>query len=275
MVISELVLEIASMLETENARFEAELMVMKAAGLDRTGMIINGHSEAALDITSAAFQMAKRRNNGEPVQYIIGTAEFMSLEFEVNKYTLIPRQDTETLVEYLIEKIGNKNSSILDIGTGTGCIGISLAHYCKNSDVTLLDVSENALDTARKNANRNSVRINFAQMNILEGYPDKKFDVIVSNPPYIETEVIQGLQTEVKDYEPVLALDGGSDGLIFYRRICKIAPLMLNCRGRLAFEIGYNQGCEVMRLMEENGFSNVEIVKDLCGNDRVVSGIVK
>lgn len=269
MVISELLNFVRNEL-SENAAFEAKQIVKKACAVTDTELIINGKAEVLAENISQAEEMTKRRKNGEPLQYILGEAEFMSLEFEVNEHTLIPRSDTETLVEAMLEEIGDKSVTLLDIGTGTGCIGISMAHYA-NAEVTLADISCGALKTAERNAARNGVSVKTLQIDILSDVPNGKFDAVVSNPPYIESDVIPSLQTEVRDYEPISALDGGADGLKFYRRIVEIAPSVLNDNGLLAFEIGFNQGNAVFELMSD-GFKDVKVIKDLCGNDRVVMG---
>ena len=213
----------------------------------------------------------------EPLQYILGECEFMSLDFYVESGVLIPRSDTETLVEAVIEKTDeNKNMKILDICTGSGCIGISTAHFRSSAYVDLIDISDKAIEIAKKNIVRNNVqsRVKVQKMDILNEYPSEKYDIVVSNPPYIETEVVDTLQTEVKNHEPRLALDGGKDGLIFYRRITEIAPEILKKGGMLAFEIGYNQGKAVSALMGKN-FCDVRIIQDFSKNDRVVTGILK
>lgn len=272
MVIDALVRYVASKLK-DNARFEAEQIVMHVLGIGRTGFITNSSRAVTDDEMRIINETAARRAGGEPLQYILGETEFMSLPFKVNRATLIPRSDTETLVEHVLEHMNGKSCEILDIGAGTGCVGISLAYYNKNARVTELDISFDAINTARENAGINGVlgRTKFIKADILNEIPDGAYDIIVSNPPYIETAVIGTLQTEVKDYEPLSALDGGEDGLTFYRRITEIAPKMLKKGGLLAFEIGYNQGENVKKLMEKN-FKDIRIIKDLCGNDRVVSG---
>ena len=272
MVISELLNNLRKKL-ADNADFEARQIIMSALKISQTDLIINANKAVNDNDLTNIFKLVSRRKNGEPLQYILGSAEFMSLDFTVTPDTLIPRADTETLVETVLNIIGSNHVSLLDIGTGSGCIGISIAHY-KNASVTLLDKSEKALEIAKKNAKKHNIQARFLNMDILENYPKEKFDIIVSNPPYIETDVIDTLQTEVKDHEPLSALDGGNDGLIFYRRIIKIAPNMLNNGGVLAFEIGYNQGKAVYDLMQ-NDFTGVEIIKDLCGNNRVVTGYLK
>ncbi len=267
MVIRELLRELSAYLE-ENAEFEARELFMFASGMSLTELTMNRNSEVSKETEKKARELARRRQSGEPLQYIVGTAEFMGLEFEVNRYTLIPRQDTETLVEAVINE-AKSGARILDIGTGSGCIGISLAHFIKDADVTLADISVGALETAKRNAERNNVGIKLCNIDILNGMPEGSFDIIVSNPPYIETEVIKGLSAQVRDYEPYGALDGGEDGLVFYRRITEIAPELLNEGGILAYEIGYDQGKSVCAMMEKQ-FGNARLIKDLCGNDRVV-----
>ncbi len=274
MVISDFVRETAKKLD-DNARFEAEQMVMSALKITKTQLVLQGHNEIYESDMNSVNEMVKRRKNGEPLQYIIGECGFMSLDFYVEKGVLIPRSDTETLVETIIEK-ARENAEIIDICTGSGCIGISLAHFIGGSNIRMIDISDTAVYAAEKNIMRHGMydRVKVQKLDILNECPDGKYDVVVSNPPYVETDVIKTLQTEVRDFEPHLALDGGSDGLAFYRRITDIAPEILNDKGILAFEIGFNQGDAVKSLMERD-FRDVEIKKDLCGNDRVVTGILK
>ncbi|MDY3971156.1 MAG: peptide chain release factor N(5)-glutamine methyltransferase [Clostridia bacterium] len=276
MVISELVRETAKSL-SDNAHFEAELIVMSAVGINRTQLVLDSRRDVTEEQRERVSEMVKRRQSGEPLQYILGECEFMSLDFYVESGVLIPRSDTETLVEAVIEKTDeNKNMKILDICTGSGCIGISTACFRSSAYVDLIDISDKAIEIAKKNIVRNNVqsRVKVQKMDILNEYPSEKYDIVVSNPPYIETEVINTLQTEVKNHEPRLALDGGEDGLIFYRRITGIAPEILKKGGMLAFEIGYNQGKVVSALMEKN-FCDVRIIQDFSKNDRVVTGILK
>ncbi len=220
-------------------------------------------------------EIVKKRNSGMPLQYILGETEFMGLKFLVNELTLIPRADTETLVETVISKIGKKKLKVLDIGTGSGCIGISIAKLCKNTEVTLLDYSDGILSVAKKNAELNGVDVKLEKCDILEEIPEGKYDIVVSNPPYIETETIFSLDNIVSSYEPVEALDGGFDGLMFYRRIIEIASDILEEGGLIAFEIGYNQGEEVVEMLKEEGFSGVKLKQDACDNDRVVIARLK
>lgn len=271
MVISELVREIKKEL-SDNAAFEAAEIVMFTLGIDRTSLLLCGKNEVSETDAEKAFSLARRRRSGEPLAYILGFAEFMSLTFEVNEATLIPRSDTETLVEYVLEKARGRRIRLLDIGTGTGCIGISIAKYHGDTVLSLADISRKALETAAVNAERNGVKAELMRLDILNELPRGVYDIIVSNPPYIKSGVIPTLQTEVKDHEPVTALDGGVDGLVFYRRIAGIAPKLLNKGGMLAFEIGYDQGESVSEIMKKS-FCGVEVIKDLCGNDRVAAGV--
>lgn len=269
MVIRQLVTELKSKLK-ENPEFEAKEIVMSVMNITQTELIINPGSLVNESQYKEALSILSRRLRGEPLQYILGKSEFMSLPFELNRDTLIPRSDTETLVEEIINYIGKRSLRVLDIGTGSGCIGISIAKYTP-AIVTLADVNANALKMAKHNAKINNVAVDAINIDILKEIPKGKFDIIVSNPPYIRTDVIENLQTEVKDFEPSLALDGGEDGLMFYRRITEVAPKILEKDGILAYEIGYDQGEAVKELMSLD-FSNVKIIKDLCGNDRVVIG---
>jgi len=207
-----------------------------------------------------------------PIGYIFGKTNFYGYDLNVTKDVLIPRLDTEILVEKIIKDI-NKNVdklSVLDIGTGSGAIAIVIKKETL-AKVTAVDVSKSALLVANQNAKLNNADIEFIESNLFENLTDRKFDIIVSNPPYIESEVIKSLDKEVRDNEPVLALDGGNDGLDFYRKIVSAAPSHLYENGRLYFEIGYNQGEAVSKLMQDR-FKNIEILKDYEGNDRVVLG---
>lgn len=212
----------------------------------------------------------EKRKNGMPVAYITGEKEFMGLPFYVDESTLIPRPDTETIVETIISENPFESPCITDLCCGSGCIGISLAHYIKNAKVTMWDISEGALNIANKNICRHNLskRVTAQIGNVLkDDYP--KCDIIVSNPPYIANEVADNL--EVSLFEPHLALKGGDDGLDFYRTMIPKATKALNEGGILAFEIGYDQGMAVKQLMEEY-FSDVKIKKDLAENDRMVYG---
>lgn len=211
----------------------------------------------------------KERAARIPLEHIIHETEFMGLPFYVDERVLIPRQDTECLVEEVVKQSAGKR--VLDLCTGSGCIGISLAVLGGCADVTLSDISADALMVAGINAEKNHVHPHIIESDLFQ-HIEERFDIIVSNPPYIPTGEIASLMPEVRDHDPVAALDGMADGLAFYRRIAAESQRYLVPGGRLYFEIGYNQGRAVTALMEQNGFAGVEIIKDLAGLDRVVTG---
>ena len=221
---------------------------------------------------AAINEAIEKRLKHIPIGYIFGKTDFYGREFVVTPDVLIPRIDTEILIEKLIEEIKSRQKpvSVLDIGTGSGAIAITLNKET-GSKTTAVDISKNALEIAKKNAKINHADVDFIQSNLFDEISNFKFDIIVSNPPYIESCKIAGLEREVKDNEPILALDGGEDGLVFYRKIVEEAPKYLNANGKLFFEIGYNQGETVSSLMKKD-FKNIQVVKDYSGNDRVVMG---
>lgn len=260
----------------ENASFEAHLIVRSILGKEPLDLVLESNCEVSPKDEERIKSIIALRKAGQPLQYLLGTQEFMSLSFFVTPDVLIPRSDTETLVETIIEQYAGKQVSILDIGTGSGCIAISLAEALKGSYVLGIDISPKALEIAQLNAKRNRVnhRVRFERVNILTDTLWGQYDIIVSNPPYIESDVIPTLDGVVKNHEPKSALDGGLDGLTFYRRIVQLAPGLLSGHGMLAFEVGYTQAQAVKSMMEQN-FEHIQIKKDLCGNDRVVLGIKK
>ena len=212
-----------------------------------------------------------------PLQHLTGCQCFMGLEFKVNEWVLIPRQDTETLVERVLEENRDKNSAILDVCTGSGCIAISLVKLGEYRSVTALDISKEALKVAEANRERilgeEKERLRLIKSDMFEGLePKAQFDVIVSNPPYIPSEVIRGLEPEVRDHEPLGALDGKEDGLYFYRILAEQCGDFLNQGGSVYFETGHDQGAAVKTLLESHGFQDTKVIKDLAGMDRVVRG---
>lgn len=242
----------------------------------KDSLYIKTHPDLTLteETEKLAYSLCQRRAKGEPVAYITGTKEFMSLEFEVNSNVLIPRPDTEIITEYIIEKYRNRAPKILDLCTGSGAVAISLAKYIVNSQITATDISKDALEVAERNAKKHNVdqRIDFLVKDALKDYDfSDKFDIVVSNPPYIETSVISSLMKDVSEYEPKLALDGGEDGLIFYKKTVNNIRKILKPGGELVFEIGYNQGKSVSEIMEKD-FSFVQVSKDFGNNDRMVTG---
>lgn len=254
-----------------DAANDAWLLFNYAFDMDRTRYYM------VCDDTADEYKLNKyneclaRRMDKEPVQYITGTAYFMGLEFEVNRNVLIPRFDTEILVENTLRYV-NENSSVLDVCTGSGCIAISIARLGKAKSVTAADISEEALKTAHNNAVKNDINtINFIKSDMLDNI-DENYDVIVSNPPYIRTMDINGLDREVRKWEPNLALDGHEDGLFFYHILAKEGMKHLNDGGILIMEIGYDQAEDVSSIMEQNKYADIQVIKDLAGLDRVVCG---
>lgn len=279
MVVKELLKESVARLRAvgnDNPVFEAHQIARHILKMTATELVLMHDKKVTKNQEDKIFDVINRRTSGEPLQYILGVQEFMSLEFSVAPGVLIPRADTETLVEYVIDKYKDTGFSLMDICTGSGCIPLSVAAHCPRALVRGVDISEDALFFADKNCKKLNLthRANFSKCDILSEVPSGKYDVITANPPYIETDVIQTLQTEVRDFEPHIALDGGADGLKFYRRICEIAPKLLNPCGMLIFEIGYDQSAAVEKLMEKD-FSQVKTIKDIPGNDRVVVGRMK
>lgn len=258
----------------EEAAWDARLLLEYVCGTNRNDLLVHGDREVTEEQQKQYFECIGRRQARIPLQHITGVQEFMGLEFAVNEHVLIPRQDTEILVEEVM-KDEHDGCRILDMCTGSGCILISLLHYSNWCEGVGADISANALKVAEKNA-RNILseekRPTFVESNLFEKV-EGTFDIIVSNPPYIRTAVIDTLMPEVKDHEPMQALDGSLDGLFFYRRIVEEAPKYLNKGGRLYFEIGHDQGAEVSALLTEAGFKQVRVIKDYAGLDRVVSGI--
>lgn len=223
------------------------------------------------DEMSKIMSAVEKRLKHIPLGYIFGKSYFYGREFKVDENVLIPRQDTEILIEKICDDIKSRNSevSVLDIGTGSGAIAITIQKET-NAKVSAVDVSDGALEIAKHNAKSLESNVDFAKSDLFENV-DCKFDFIVSNPPYIESSVIETLDDEVKLNEPILALDGGEDGLDFYKKIVEEAPNHLNKGGKLYFEIGYNQAEALKDLMKAN-FKNIKVYKDYGNNDRVVVG---
>lgn len=217
-------------------------------------------------------ELIKKREMRIPLQQLTGVQEFMGLEFYVNEHVLIPRQDTETLVELVLNEHKEKKISLLDVCTGSGCIAISLAKLGGYADVTALDLSEEALKVAKSNSERLLDQpVTFIKSDMFSSLePGKQYDVIVSNPPYIPSQVIEGLEPEVKDHEPRMALDGEPDGLKFYRILAEEGRKYLKNGGDIYMEIGWDQAKDVTEIFETMGFKGLKTVRDMTGNDRVV-----
>lgn len=266
--------------EIAEAALDARLLLEYICHTDRNELIVHGDRECS-DLEEQFYRMTiDRRASHIPLQHITGVQEFMGLTFKVNEHTLIPRQDTEILVEEAMRHLSD-GMRILDMCTGSGCILLSLLKYSNECEGIGIDISGKALAVARENASHLQLDASFLEGDLFapladfvsEKTTDRLFDMIVSNPPYIETAVIDTLMPEVREHEPVLALDGMEDGLHFYRRIVSEAPAHMRKGAYLFFEIGCEQGEAVKTLMQEGGFEQVEILKDYAGLDRVVYGI--
>lgn len=253
---------------------EAREICAFALKMDRNSISEWKNTLITTEDASKIMRFVNMRKKGKPLAYILGEWEFFSLPFFVNENVLIPRPDTETLVEEII-KTAKPCAKILDLCTGCGAIAIALAKNISGSCVTAVDISEKALDIAQKNATRNSVSIDFLQADVLLGMKNlEKFDIIVSNPPYIPTNDIKSLDIDVKDFEPLLALDGDDDGLLFYRKICENFKQNLHVNGNIFFEYGINQHDDVKKILENNEFYNIEIKTDLCGVYRIAQATI-
>lgn len=280
MTIKDIIVKYSKELEeiSPTPRLDVETLLQKVLGVDRLYILLNLERVLSEDEEQLFNKFINERLNNRPTAYIVGNREFMGLDFFVKEGVLIPRPDTEVLVEEVIElakKKGAKN--ILDIGTGSGAITVSLAKYLENVKVTSVDISDIALEIGKRNAISNEVddRINFVKSDLFTNIDkETKFDIIVSNPPYIKREVIDTLDKQVKDYEPYNALEGGVDGLDFYRAITKQAKEYLKKGGILAYEVGHDQSKDVSKLMEMDGYTNIYTLKDLQQIDRVVIGTV-
>lgn len=268
-----------------NPLLDAQILLMFLLDVDKVYLYTHGNDTVEEETMNEFMKLIEIRKNRYPIQYIVGKQEFMGLDFKVREGVLVPRPDTEVLVEKIIDIVNGGYFrekdfiNIVDIGTGSGAITLSLAHYIKNASLYSVDISKTALEVAKENAKLLLLedRVKFLNGSLLEPlYEEKlqgKVDIIVSNPPYIPTKTIEELQIEVSTYEPKLALDGGEDGLDFYRLIVDGSDEFLSENGIIAFEIGHDQGRDVSELLHRNGkFKTVDIIPDLSGLDRVVIG---
>lgn len=262
----------------DEAALDARLLLEYVCGTDRNTLLAHGEREVSEEEYGGYRELIGKRASRIPLQHLTGEQDFMGLTFLVNKDVLVPRQDTEVLVEEVMQNL-HDGMRILDLCTGSGCILLSLLHYSNDCTGVGVDLSAEALAVARENYER--LRIERPEMEalFLEGdlfaalsTEGGRFDIIVSNPPYIETDVMSTLMPEVREHEPRIALDGGADGLVFYRRIAQEAGRHLNGGGMLFFEIGCEQADAVREIMEEAGFREIQVVKDFAGLDRVVYG---
>lgn len=259
----------------EEAALDARLLLEHICGTDRNTLLVHGDRTVSPEEEKQYLDAVERRSRRIPLQQITGQQEFMGLPFWVNSNVLIPRQDTEVLVEEVL-KHTHDGMRILDMCTGSGCILISILNYSNDCEGLGVDISSLALEVAEENAERllsgrTGVSARFLQSDLFEAV-DGKYDILVSNPPYIRSAVVDTLMPEVKDYEPRIALDGEEDGLVFYRRILSDCKKNLKKGGMLFFEIGYDQAEAVKGMMEQAGFLEVTVKKDFGGLDRVVFG---
>jgi len=255
---------------------EAEMVLTSILACDRAALYARAKSRLDKKQAKALSSILKRRISGEPLQYILGKTEFMGLEFGVNRRVLIPRPETEILVETALRYAGKHNHKplfrILDMCTGSGCIAISLAKALKGAAIDAADVSGEALQVARRNARAHNARVRFIRADLFDSLSLVKgsYDMLVCNPPYIPRLDIAGLQPEVR-HEPFCALDGGDDGLAFFRRVSRLSPAYLKDKGILIMEMGYKQAAQVKKIFKNDGFfAIIEVIKDYARIDRIL-----
>ncbi len=261
----------------EEAALDARLLLEYVCGTDRNTLLAHGERGVSEKEYERYATLIAERGGHTPLQHLTGEQEFMGLTFVVNEKVLVPRQDTEVLVEEVLRNL-HDGMRILDMCTGSGCILLSLLQYSNDCTGTGVDVSAEALAVAWENyrrlqGQRPEMNAYFIESDLFAGIPKgEQYEIIVSNPPYIRTDVIETLMPEVREHEPLLALDGRGDGLYFYREITHQAGGYLSRGGMLFYEIGYDQAEEVCGIMKEEGFQEIEVVKDFAGLDRVVYG---
>ena len=260
-----------SLANIEDAATDAWYLLEFVTGVSRQAYFMNAQVELEKEQESTYRTYIEMRKSHIPLQHITGEQEFMGFTFQVNEHVLVPRQDTEILVESVLDILGS-DRKVLDMCTGSGCILISLMKLGNEVQGMGVDISTEALEVAKQNAKSLGVTPTFLHSDLFENVSGR-YDIIVSNPPYIRTKVIEELADEVKLHDPMIALDGKEDGLYFYRKIIAESPNYLENGGGLYFEIGHDQGEDVKTLMIERGFSDVTVKKDLAGLDRVVFGV--
>lgn len=257
--------------EKEDFVFESDIIISHVTGKSKHSWLLQ--HEVSNKISTECIDLAKKRASGKPLQYLISEWEFYGIPIKVGKGVLIPRADTEILVDVAL-KLANSNAQIIDLCTGSGCISAAIAQNLPNSHITSIELSAQAISYARTNLLpfRNNVEIlNYDVLNKTIPAKFQNVDIIVCNPPYLTLKDMSNLQDEVK-FEPSIALYGGSDGLLFYKQISKIWRKSLKKDGWIIFEIGYTQKLDVLNILKQNGFINTKSIKDLSGNDRVVIG---
>ena len=265
--------KILTMAGIADVKTDAWMLLEMAAKIDRSFYYMHMNDEIPQEQLHEYEWAVKKRAEHIPLQYIVGETEFMGLPFKVNSNVLIPRQDTETLVEEAL-KLTKPGMKVLDMCTGSGCIAISLAVHGGYAHVEAADISTEALKVAGRNAEKLSADVRFRHSDMFSAFDgaEDQFDIIVSNPPYIPSDVIEELEPEVRDFEPRGALDGTADGLYFYEILARECGRYLKEDGAVYFEIGHDQGDAVKALLDANGFYDTKVIKDLAGNDRVVCG---
>lgn len=262
----------------EDARLNAELLLGHALGLSRVELYTNFDRPLTPDEITTCRALLKRRLTHEPIQHILGETEFYSLTFKVSPESLIPRPETELLVEKVIDLCASKfpdndDIQILDVGTGSGCIAIAIAKNIDNATLTAVDISHDALKIAYGNAQAHEVDIKFKELDALKPWSTEflnNFDIVVSNPPYVSFSEYERLQPEVKNFEPKTSLLGGNDGLDFYRKFSNICPTLLKPNAFVFFEIGERQAASVKNIYADSGFSGLQIYDDLAGKNRII-----
>lgn len=259
----------------EEAALDARLLLEAVCGTDRNDLLVHGEQPVAPEAEEKYLNWIRQRAEHIPLQQLTGEQGFMGLTFSVNEHVLIPRQDTEILVEEVLKEL-HDGMRVLDMCTGSGCILLSLLHYSNDCEGLGVDLSAEALEVAGRNVLKvltpeKAEHAHFLQSDLFEKV-EGKFEIIVSNPPYIASAEVERLMPEVRDHEPRMALDGTEDGLYFYRRIIEEAGKHLVSSGMLFFEIGYDQGQAVSELMRTEGYCEVQVVQDYAGLDRVVFG---
>lgn len=252
------------------AQLDARLLLEEVCGTDHNTLLCHGDREVSEAEEEQYRKALEQRAIHVPLQHLLGYQDFMGLRFQVNEYVLIPRQDTEILVEEAMRYL-HDGMRILDLCTGSGCILLSLLHYSNDCEGVGVDISQEALQVAAQNAELLGIRADFLKSDLYEKVTGK-FDLLVSNPPYIERAIIPTLMEEVREYDPYIALDGGEDGLDFYRRIIGGAQDYLKRGGQILMEIGSGQAKAVSELLREAGFKEIDVCRDFAGLDRVVSG---
>ena len=272
---------VAMIKNTESPSLETQMMIAKVIEKDRLYIMLNLEEDIDESKVEIIKTMIDKRKNSYPLRYILGEREFWGMDFKVSEGVLIPRQDTEILIEETLKKLkDNKHKSNLkgfEIGVGSGIISITLLKEIETLTMIGVDINDKAIELTKANALKHEVsdRLCILNSNLFEKInKENQFDFIISNPPYIETKVIDSLQEDIKQHEPKLALDGGEDGLDFYRAIIEQSKSYISPEGFIAFEIGYNQAEAVKKIFVENGYPNVTIAKDLAGFDRVVIGMI-